>query len=89
MRKAFSAPQAQEIDRIAIQEFGMASCVLMEQAGRLTAQEILKILKKKKGKSVCVFCGTGNNGGDGFVVARYLFNHGAQVKVFWSASQAI
>jgi NAD(P)H-hydrate epimerase len=82
MRKAFSVKQAQRLDRFAIQKLGIPSIVLMENAGRETAQEILRILKNKKKKSVCIFCGTGNNGGDGFVVARHLFNHGIKIKVF-------
>lgn len=82
MRRAFNAKQAQRLDRFAIEQLGIPSVVLMENAGREAAHEVLKILKNKKKKSVCIFCGTGNNGGDGFVVARHLFNAGIRVKVF-------
>jgi len=82
MRKAFSVVQAQKLDHFAISRLGIPSLVLMENAGRETAQEILKLLKKKKRKTACIFCGTGNNGGDGFVVARHLFNAGVKVRTF-------
>ncbi|MDP8264722.1 MAG: NAD(P)H-hydrate epimerase [Candidatus Aceula lacicola] len=80
--KAFSVKQAQRLDRIAIEQFGIPSIVLMENAGRLVACEIMRILKKSKGNFVCIICGAGNNGGDGFVVARHLLNNGYRVKVF-------
>ena len=54
----------------------------MENAGQGVAQEIYKKLKKQKKSSVVVVCGTGNNGGDGFVVACYLFNWGFKPRIF-------
>jgi NAD(P)H-hydrate epimerase len=51
---------------------------LMEQAGRSVAEAILK----ERAKSVCIFCGKGNNGGDGLVCARYLAQAGREVTVF-------
>lgn len=82
MRKAFSVPQAQALDRLAIEKYGIPSIVLMENAGRAATQEVLKILKSRKRKAVCVFCGSGNNGGDGFVAARHLLNAGIKIKIF-------
>lgn len=87
MPKALSVLQAQQIDRFAIQKLGIPSVVLMENAGRLTAGEILKIigvrpLRGLTPKAVIIFCGSGNNGGDGFVVARHLWASGVRVKVF-------
>ncbi|MFA6379021.1 MAG: NAD(P)H-hydrate epimerase [Candidatus Omnitrophota bacterium] len=82
MHKAVSVSQAQKIDHLAIQKFGIPSLILMENAGRETAQEILKLGSKKRRARVCIFCGTGNNGGDGFVVARHLFNAGINVRTF-------
>ena len=80
--KVFTVSQAQKLDKLAIEQFGIPSIVLMENAGRLTASEIMRMLKNPKGNFVCVVCGIGNNGGDGFVVARHLMSSGYSVKVF-------
>jgi len=80
--KAFTTHQSQKLDKLAIEGLGIPSVVLMENAGRLTAVACVKTLKSAKGKSVCIFCGIGNNGGDGFVVARHLLDEGFKVKVF-------
>jgi len=66
----------QEMDRRAIEEAGIPSSVLMENAGRYVAETAAT------GKKVAIFCGTGNNGGDGFVAARYLKESGAEVSVY-------
>lgn len=80
--RAVSVHEIQALDRIAIEEIGIPSLSLMENAGRAVAQEALSALQGKKKPSVCVVCGTGNNAGDGFVVARHLMNKGIHVKVF-------
>ncbi len=77
-----SAQEIREIDRLAIEEVGIPSSVLMENAGVATAREILKNLKKPRATKVCVVCGTGNNGGDGFVVARHLAEANVRLRVF-------
>lgn len=68
------------IDKRAIDIFKIPSLILMENAG-LKISEIIKgiILPKQK---VIIFCGKGNNGGDGFVVARHLINYGIDVLIF-------
>ncbi len=66
--------QIREVDRRAIEEFGIASLVLMENAGRNAAQLIIEHLQHPGRPRVCILCGSGNNGGDGFVIARHLFN---------------
>ena len=81
--RVVSVKQIQEIDRIAIEEFGIPSLGLMENAGRAVADEVLKYLSKKKRKTVAIFCGLGNNAGDGFVSARHLLNSGITPKVFF------
>src|SRR5437867_4203452 len=73
-----SREQLQEIDRLAVEEFGLAGVVLMENAGR-GAAEVLLALGVHGPVVVC--CGKGNNGGDGFVIARHLDNRGQAVKV--------
>ncbi|HUT33887.1 MAG TPA: NAD(P)H-hydrate epimerase [Planctomycetota bacterium] len=70
------------IDRRAIEELGIPALVLMENAGRGAAGEAAKLYREKGlGGPVLVFCGAGNNGGDGFVVARHLANAGLDVRV--------
>jgi NAD(P)H-hydrate epimerase len=61
--------QAREIDRRAIAEYGMSSLVLMENAGRGVAD---RLCQWGVGGRVVICCGKGNNGGDGFVLARHL-----------------
>ena len=79
--KTVSVLEMQEMDRRAIEEIGIPSIVLMENAGRYVAEAAISMLGNAKGKKVTVFCGTGNNGGDGFVAARYLAEQGAEVSV--------
>ncbi|GIW78968.1 MAG: NAD(P)H-hydrate epimerase [Gemmatales bacterium] len=67
-----SRDEAREIDRRAIEEFHVPGIVLMENAGR-NAAEILRHLGVAGPVHLC--CGKGNNGGDGFVIARHLHNH--------------
>jgi len=80
--KAVSVPEIQLLDRTAIDVYGIPTLVLMENAGCVVAREVSALLKGKEGPSVCIFCGTGNNGGDGLVAARHLEATGAQVTVF-------
>lgn len=82
-----TAAQMFEIDRLAVQEYGIPSVILMENAGRAVFQEAMRMVKSSghgERKIVCV-CGKGNNGGDGFVCARHLLNRGLPVKVFMTA----
>jgi len=74
-----SRDQVREIDRRAIEEFGVPGVVLMENAGR-GAAEILMGLGIAGPVGIC--CGKGNNGGDGFVIARHLHNRGHDVRVW-------
>lgn len=70
-----------EFDRRAVEEFGVPSIVLMENAGRHVFEAVCGILGSLRGKRVAVVAGKGNNGGDGFVVARHLRDAGVQVTV--------
>jgi ADP-dependent NAD(P)H-hydrate dehydratase / NAD(P)H-hydrate epimerase len=79
---AITTDQAQRIDSLAMHGFGMSSIVMMENAGRGAALLIAPSIKKPKSMMICVVCGSGNNGGDGLVIARYLLNLGFNVKVF-------
>ncbi len=70
--------QVRGLDRRAIEEYGVSGVVLMENAGR-GAAELLLSLGVHGPVAVC--CGKGNNGGDGFVIARHLANHQVEVRV--------
>lgn len=70
--------QTRELDRRAMQEFGVPGVVLMENAGRGMA-ELLRSLGIDGPVVLC--CGKGNNGGDGFVMARHLDNAGVPIRV--------
>ncbi len=82
MRPAVSAEEMRWCDEFSIKQLGVPGLLLMENAGGAVAKFIRERYGPIKGKSVAVFCGKGNNGGDGFVAARHLLNDGAQVNVF-------
>ena len=75
----YTAEQTRELDRITIEEFEISGTVLMERAGTV-AFDILK-QHWPDAKKLCIVCGTGNNGGDGFVVARLASEQGYPVEV--------
>ena len=81
------AKEMQEIDLQAIEEFGIKSIVLMENAGKGAWEIFLKSFSNLEDKSISVIAGKGNNGGDGFVIARYLFNQGFNIKIFLLAKK--
>jgi NAD(P)H-hydrate epimerase len=74
------------IDRHAVEIVGIPAAILMENAGRAVAAAIEGIFRPPAGKKVVVLCGRGNNGGDGFVIARTLFRSGISAQV-WTVSQ--
>ncbi len=76
-----SRDEVRAVDAWAINEVGVAGVVLMENAGRSCAELIMEKLSGGAGRKVCIFCGTGNNGGDGYVIARHLVNSGFEVVV--------
>lgn len=75
----YTADQMQKVDGTAIHGIGIPGSHLMERAGLAVAAELLE---RYEPEEVVVFAGKGNNGGDGFVVARELFNAGVEVSVF-------
>ncbi len=62
-----------EVDSITIEEVGIPGIVLMENAGTGIVRTMERVIKNLARKKVLVVCGKGNNGGDGFVIARHLF----------------
>ncbi len=75
----YSADGMQKVDGLAIEGIGIPGGHLMERAGMAVAAEILE---RYEPEEAVVFAGKGNNGGDGFVVARELFDQGVEVTVF-------
>jgi len=73
--------QIRELDVLAIEHVGIPGIVLMENAGRGAAEVIYSFLPNPVASRVLILCGPGNNGGDGFVVARNLRNAGVSVSV--------
>jgi hydroxyethylthiazole kinase-like uncharacterized protein yjeF len=80
--------QVRAFDAWAIDELGIPGVVLMENAGRSCAELIAEKLSAITHPRVCIFCGTGNNGGDGFVIARHLLNRRFDVVVVVCGSRS-
>jgi NAD(P)H-hydrate epimerase len=78
--KVVNAQQMRNLDRCAIEVFGIPSIVLMENA----ALAVVDVIREKypTAERAAVFCGTGMNGGDGFAIARHLTNRGVTVQIF-------
>jgi NAD(P)H-hydrate epimerase len=80
--RILNAAQMRDADRHTIEEIGIPSLVLMENAGRQVVAAIEAAYESFLDGRVAVLCGRGNNGGDGFVVARTLAQRGVDVSVF-------
>ena len=76
MLPVVTAEQMRAIDQWAIEEIGIPGIVLMENAGKTIVKRLQEILPDIASKKVIIFCGKGNNGGDGFVIARHLHQSG-------------
>jgi NAD(P)H-hydrate epimerase len=81
-----TASEMQEMDRRTIDDFGIPGMVLMENAGRGATRFLLEQFPGIENKRIGVIAGRGNNGGDGYVMARYLKQKGLHVKVYLLAS---
>lgn len=85
--KILTAAQMKEIDRRAIAELGIPGTVLMENAGIRVVEVLARAVEGFEAADVVVVAGKGNNGGDGFVVARHLHNMGLRPSVLLLASK--
>ena len=74
-----SREEVRNCDRVAIERYGINGLVLMENAGSAAARWVLQQIRGIDQPEVCIVAGPGNNGGDGFVVARHLYNAGVTV----------
>jgi hydroxyethylthiazole kinase-like uncharacterized protein yjeF len=81
MQLVATAEQMQKFDRAAIKGLSIPGVVLMENAGRAFVDALQNQTGSLESRSVTVVCGKGNNGGDGFVIARHAANRGARVEV--------
>ena len=86
--RVLNAAQMREADRRTIDDIGIPSLVLMENAGRQAVAAMEAMHTDLLERQIAVLCGRGNNGGDGFVVARTLAQRGADVSVFLLARVA-
>lgn len=79
--------QSREVDRLAIEQYGLPGIVLMENAGR----GVVEVIKRLGlGGPYLICCGKGNNAGDGFVIARHLDNRGEAVRVLvWAEASEL
>jgi len=80
--KIVTAEQMQTLDRKAIETYHIPGIVLMENAGRGATEVLWSTYPDLPNRRIAILAGKGNNGGDGFVIARYLLNHGISPKVF-------
>ncbi len=78
--KLYTAAQSRELDRQAIEEHGISGIRLMSLAGRAAFQELLR--RWPDPACLHIFCGAGNNGGDGFIVAELAAERGIPVTVY-------
>ncbi len=90
-QQVLTRAQVRRVDQLAIEQYGLPGVVLMENAGRGCAELLLRQLQYnpstlKSTDTICICCGAGNNGGDGFVIARHLENHGLAVEVLLFAN---
>jgi NAD(P)H-hydrate epimerase len=79
--RTMTRKQVRDVDAWAIDTVGVPGVVLMENAGRSCAEMALELLKGVETPRVIIFCGTGNNGGDGYVIARHLLGSPCDVRV--------
>src|SRR4029077_8806087 len=84
--KVLTASQMREADRLTTERYGVPSLQLMENAGAAIAEYLWDTYPDLHARSVVILCGKGNNGGDGFVVARRLRERGVAPQVILFAT---
>lgn len=86
--KILTAAETKEVDRLTTERLGVPSLTLMENAGKSVVAFIKQRFSKLGRRRIVILCGKGNNGGDGFVVARHLLEMGARAATFLLAEAA-
>lgn len=79
--RVFSRDALREIDRRCVEAYAIPSIVLMENAAIGMARHVLDLIREQKLGGALIFCGPGNNGGDGLALARHLHNAGIPVQI--------
>lgn len=89
MQYILTPDQMRQADRTMMEHYGIPSLVLMENAARSAADVLLHVFRERKMvfPSVFIFCGSGNNGGDGFALARHIYEQ-CDVTVFRTGDPA-
>lgn len=82
---AFDRASLVQIDRLCVEQYGLPTLALMENAGANVAAAALGLARQSARSGVLVCCGSGNNGGDGLVAARHLHNAGLSIAVLITA----
>jgi ADP-dependent NAD(P)H-hydrate dehydratase / NAD(P)H-hydrate epimerase len=82
-----SADEMREMDRLTMESFGVPGRILMENAGKGATEVFLSTFPDLSGSRIGIVAGRGNNGGDGFVIARYLAQKGLRVTLFLLADR--
>lgn len=85
--KVLNSQQMKKIDRRAIEDIGLPGTVLMENAGLQVVSALMTLFPKLQTEKIAIVAGKGNNGGDGLVVARHLFNKGCDPRVLLLAAK--
>jgi len=85
--KIVTAKQIREIDRLSSEQFGIPSILLMENAGMRVVEALEERFEDLEDLTIGILCGKGNNGGDGFVVARQLIQKGIYPFIFLLGSE--
>jgi len=80
------ASQMRDLDRRAMEDYAIPGLLLMENAGRGVVEALIRHWGPAAGRGVIIFCGPGNNGGDGLVIARHLMQRGAHPTVLLLAA---
>jgi hydroxyethylthiazole kinase-like uncharacterized protein yjeF len=88
MKVVTTAKQMARMDSFAIDHLHIPGLILMENAGRGIAEIAISMLGDPRDKTAHIYCGPGNNGGDGYVVARHLLNNGYSIKTFIFSSRS-
>lgn len=86
--RAVTAAEMKRIDALVVERYGLPALLLMEHAGRAVAEAACDLLRRR-GTVVCVLAGSGHNGGDGIVAARWLKGWGCRAKVLWLKDPAL